>query len=94
MKQVKYIFVHETDSASADSAMHYSRMSDFRHCTIVNSKGQSHQALIDQLVKLRRHHPDAKILGVSEIDGEHIRPNDAMNRLRRELSDFISPSCV
>ena len=51
------------------------------------------QALISLLVELRRHFPDAKILGVSEIDGhelycKNIIVSDAMNVLRRELSDL------
>lgn len=46
------------------------------------------EALLDRLVRLRRHHPNAKILGLSEIAGKSIRPNKDMNRLRRELSDL------
>lgn len=51
------------------------------------------QALIDLLVDLRKHFPEAKILGVSEIDGrelycKNIIVSDAMNALRRELSDY------
>ena len=50
-------------------------------------------ALIKLLVKLRKQYPDAKILGVSEIDGrelysKNIIVSDAMNVLRRELSDL------
>lgn len=50
------------------------------------------QALISLLVELRKHFPDAKILGVSEIDGrelycKNIIVSDAMNQIRRELSD-------
>lgn len=49
-------------------------------------------ALIDLLVELRSHFPDAMILGVSEIDGrelysKNIIVSDAMNALRRELSE-------
>ena len=43
--------------------------------------------LIDLIVDLRSHFPDAKILSVSEIDGKDIRPSAKMNRLRRKLSD-------
>lgn len=51
------------------------------------------QALISLLVELRRHFPDAKILGVSEIDGrelycKNIIVSDAMNLLRSELSEL------
>lgn len=50
-------------------------------------------ALLQLLVELRQHFPDAKILGVSEIDGrelycKNIIVSDAMNVLRRELSDM------
>lgn len=43
--------------------------------------------LIDLLVDLRLEFPSAKILGVCEIDGKSIKPNDKMNRLRLELSN-------
>ena len=46
-----------------------------------------HRALIDLIVHLRMHFPEAKILGVSEIDGKSIKPDVYMNRLRRELSE-------
>ena len=50
-------------------------------------------ALLNLLVELRQHFPDAKILGVSELDGrelycKNIIVSDAMNVLRRELSDL------
>ena len=50
-------------------------------------------ALLQLLVELRKHFPDAKILGVSEIDGrelysKNIIVSDAMNVLRRELSEL------
>ncbi|MBR3078818.1 MAG: hypothetical protein IKH01_03265 [Prevotella sp.] len=50
-------------------------------------------ALLQLLVKLRKHFPDAKILGVSELDGKeldakNIIVSDSMNVLRRELSDL------
>ena len=49
--------------------------------------------LLQLLVKLRKHFPDAKILGVSELDGKeldakNIIVSDSMNVLRRELSDL------
>ena len=50
-------------------------------------------ALLQLLVKLRQHFPDAKILGLSELDGrelycKNIIVSDAMNLLRNELSDL------
>ena len=49
-------------------------------------------ALLQLLVELRKHFPDAKILGVSELDGrelyaKNIIVNDSMNVLRKELSE-------
>lgn len=49
--------------------------------------------LIHLLLDLRKHFPEAKILGVSEIDGrelycKNIIVSDAMNVLRREMSDL------
>ena len=48
--------------------------------------------LLDELVHLRRQWPDAKILGVKELDptASHtpIRVSPEMNRLRRALSDL------
>lgn len=46
------------------------------------------EALVKLLVDLRSHFPEAKILSTSEIDGKFIRPSEAMNRLRLELSDL------
>ena len=89
MQNFKYILVNDT--ATKDSAY------DSRHrfiphiglCIEVNCGNRS--VLIDQLVKLRRHYPDAKILGISELDtsASHapIRVNPEMNALRRKLSD-------
>ena len=46
------------------------------------------EALIDLLVELRSHFPEAKILSTSEIDGKSIHPSESMNQLRLELSDL------
>ena len=59
----------------------------------VNAVMAQRAALLQLLVHLRQHFPDAKILGVSEIDGreiycKNIIVSDAMNLLRRELSDY------
>lgn len=50
-------------------------------------------ALLQLLVQLRKHFPDAKILAVSELDGrelysKNIIVSDTMNVLRKELSDL------
>lgn len=59
----------------------------------VNAVMAQRAALLQLLVHLRKHFPDAKILGVSEIDGRelycmNIIVSDAMNVLRLELSDY------
>jgi len=58
----------------------------------VNAIMAQRAALLQLLVHLRKHFPEAKILGVSEIDGrelycKNIIVSDAMNRIRRELSE-------
>jgi len=66
---------------------------------LINPKASSNAvmaqraALLQLLVHLRKHFPEAKILGVSEIDGrelycKNIIVSDAMNSIRRELSDL------
>lgn len=50
-------------------------------------------ALLQLLVALRKRFPDAKILGVSELDGKELHAkniivSDTMNVLRRELSNL------
>jgi len=51
------------------------------------------EALLELLSQLRQAFPSAKILGVSEINGKELHAcniivSDAMNVLRRELSDY------
>ena len=87
MKQVKYIFVNEKYSQDAARIIRNNNVRDFRYNIVCESK--SRNELIKQLVDLRRHYPNAKILGISEIDGKNIRPSEAMNQLRRELSDYL-----
>ncbi len=50
--------------------------------------GSEREGLIEELCRLRKLYPKAKILGVSEL-GEHcVHPSERMNQLRRELSDL------
>ena len=96
MKQIKFILVNETGSENAGRAISDCKLSDIRHNVIVEADGLSDgfkcqvasSKLLDELVRLRRHYPDAKILGISEL-GEHcVHPSKRMNVLRRELSDL------
>ena len=74
----------------------YNKCSIFvRYCGNLNSNDifGRRAALLNLLVELRQHFPDAKILGLSEIDGKELHSrniivSDAMNVLRRELSDL------
>ena len=51
--------------------------------------GSEREGLIDELCRLRKQYPKAKILGVSEL-GEHcVHPSERMNQLRRELSERL-----
>ena len=90
MQNIKFILVN--DAAAKGSACDSSHrfIPHVGHCVEVNCGNRS--VLIDQLVKLRQHYPDAKILGKSELDTSashaHIRVNPEMNQLRRELSDL------
>lgn len=54
---------------------------------------QQRKALLELLAELRKHFPEAQILGTQELDGKalnarNIIVNDAMNVLRKELSDY------
>jgi len=91
MKQVKYILVNETDRKNHHRVSDNPYVRDLRHYHIVDgdlTSSLSRAELVRVLVELRRHFPDAKILGVSEIGDHCIIVSDAMNALRRELSDL------
>lgn len=90
MQQIKFILVNDSVAKGSGCESHHRFIPHVGHCVEVNCRG--HSKLLDQLVNLRRHWPEAKILGVSELDvsGSHVpvRVNPEMNRLRRELSDW------
>ena len=98
MKLVKYILVNESYSQDAVLAIRNSRVSDFRHSHIISAAGLSRPELISVLVLARKQWPAAKILGISELgleirDGRIVScarlcPSEAMNSIRRELSDL------
>lgn len=98
MRTIKYILVNESYSQDAVLAIRNDRVSDFRHSHIISAAGLSRPELISVLLLTRKQWPSAKILGVSEIGfgtlnfepGTRgvIRPSDAMNEIRRELSDY------
>ena len=98
MRSIKYILVNESYSQDTVLAIRNSRVSDFRHSHIISAAGLSRPELISVLLLARKQWPSAKILGVSEIGfgtlnfepGTRgvIRPSDAMNQIRRTLSDL------
>ena len=98
MRTINYILVNESYSEDAVLAIRNSSVSDFRHSHIISAAGLTHPELISMLVFARKQWPSAKILGISEL-GLEIRdqrivssgrlcPNDAMNQIRRDLSDL------
>ena len=59
--------------------------------TKIKAAGQSgseREGLIEELCRLRKQYPKAKILGVSELGERCVQPSERMNQLRRELSDL------
>ena len=50
--------------------------------------GSEREWLIEELCRLRKQYPKAKILGVSELGERCVHPSERMNQLRRELSDL------
>ena len=86
MKPVNYILINETATQNVRRALRDCHLPNIRHHIIVDNC--EHKALIRQLVHLRLLYPEAKILGISELNGNGILPNDMMNKLRRELSDL------
>ena len=98
MKQVKYILVNESYSQDAVLAIRNSRVSDFRYSHIISAAGLSRPELISVLLLARKQWPSAKILGISElglqvsdqriVSNGRLCPCDAMNQIRRALSDL------
>ena len=90
MKQVNYILVHETVCKNTGCDVAHRDVPHIGHCIDINCGNRT--VLIEQLCKLRKEWPKAKILGVSELDvsASHapVRVNQEMNALRRELSDL------
>ncbi len=91
MKKVKYILVNEKSTANRDGVFLARHLRDIRHFHIVDGDichPEERAELVKQLASLRQRYPNARILGVSEVDGKYIRPSEAMNAIRRELSDL------
>ena len=94
MQEIKYILVNDSAAKSGSSKSEYRHVHPLGNCIVVEAglwNREQHQGLISELVRIRRHWPDAKILGLSEINSTStnspVRVNPRMNQLRRELSD-------
>lgn len=103
MYQIKYIIVNDSAAkGSACESLHrfIPHIGHCAECFAVSGfkvQGSSERkALLDELCRLRRHWPEAPILGESELpstssgQGSHapVRVSAAMNALRREMSDL------
>lgn len=99
MQTINYILVNETGRKNAGCDVTYRDLPNVGHCiecfAVPGFKVQGSRerdALINELCRLRRHYPEAPILGGSELDtsAKHapVRVSAAMNQLRREMSDL------
>ena len=99
MRQINYILVCNSAAKSSDREPDYRNVPNVGLCVVVDagfkwqvSGSKSRTALIDRLVRLRRHYPETPILGWSELDTSYksapVRVNPEMNALRREMSDL------
>ena len=90
MHTIKYILVNDAADKSPACISRHRFIPHIGHCIELDCGNR--QALISQLLKLRRQWPHAKILGRSELDitASHVpvKVNPFMNELRRELSDL------
>ena len=86
MKQVHYIILNEKTSKDNHCDVSYRVVPHLGLCCYVSCPD------IGTLVNLRKHWPEAPILGESEIDLSAtyapVRVNPEMNALRREMSDL------
>lgn len=98
MQTVKYILVCEAGTQNAAPHINNCHLPDIGQHVVVNSSGHTNiidtteakqcEALLRELCELRQHHPEARILGISELGDYSVHSSDAMNRLRRHLSDL------
>lgn len=99
MQTINYILVNETDSKTAARAIGNCKLPDIGHHIVVVAddgfkaqgsrvQGDELSALIQELCQLRKQHPDAKILGISELGDHCVHPSERMNQVRRALSDL------
>ena len=93
MKTVNYILVDDVHPRASAQGFDHRYVHQPEDAIVIQQVVEDgdlvqRRALIRELCRLRRRFPEAKILGVSEIDGKRIRVSDEMNALRRALSDL------
>lgn len=94
MKEIKYILVNDSAAKSSTVKSEYHHLPLLGNSIVVEHgiwNMEQRQALISELVRMRSHWPEAKILGLSEVNSTStyapVRVNPRMNQLRKELSD-------
>ena len=99
MYQIKYIIVNDSAAKGSGCESRHRFIPHIGHCVVCDASSKfqvpgskKRAALISELCRLRRHWPEAPILGESEVDtsSSHapVRVSPAMNQLRREMSDL------
>jgi hypothetical protein len=87
MQTVNYILVNEAGTQNAARIINGCHLTDIGHHIVVEAAGGDTD-LIRKLCHLRKHHPDAKILGISELGEYCVHPSERMNQLRCAISDL------
>lgn len=94
MQTINYILVNETDSKTAARAIGNCKLPDIGHHIVVVAddgvkvEGARFNDLVAELCQLRKRHPKAKILGISELGDHCVHPTERMNQVRRAMSDL------
>ena len=95
MQTVNYILVNEAGTQNAARIINGCHLPDIGHRVICDagskfqvSGSSERNALIKKLCHLRKQHPEAKILGISELEDYCVHPSERMNQIRRAMSDL------
>lgn len=97
MQTVNYILVNEAGTQNAARIINGCHLPDIGQHVIVEAGGFSDgfmvqgarfKDLVAELCHLRKHHPEAKIFGISELGDYCVHPSERMNQIRKEMSDL------
>ena len=85
---MKYILVNETSSKNYSHRINNCHFPDIGQHVVVGGHTditettdiKQCKALLRKLCELRKHHPEAKILGISELGDYNVHPSEAMNQ--------------